>query len=94
MKLTRKNINFLHHGHITRKYSYRLTSHLGDSGMKKSPTSRTAQGTNPAWNAALVSLDAGQHTCKYIVIPCIGRKKKYLLPTTTKERHERSAPIM
>jgi len=61
MKLTRKNINFLHHGHITRKYSYRLTSHLGDSGMKKSPTSRTAQGTNP---------------------------------TTTKERHERSAPIM
>ena len=25
-----------------------LTSHLGDSGMKKSPTSRTAQGTNPA----------------------------------------------
>jgi len=79
MKLTTKNINFLHHGHITRKYSYRLTSHLGDSGMKKSPTSRTAQGTNPAWNAALVSLDAGQHTWKDIVIPFIGGKNRYYL---------------
>lgn len=78
MKLTKK-INFSHHDRVTCKISYRLTSHLGDSGMKKSPTSRTAQGTNPARNATLVSLDAGQHTCKDIVIPCIGKENGYYL---------------
>ena len=40
--------NTSQHNHATRRVSYYLTSHLGDSGMKKSPTSRTAQGTNPA----------------------------------------------
>jgi hypothetical protein len=43
----KRSKNTSQHNHVTCRVSYHLTNHLGYSGMKKSPTSRTTQGINP-----------------------------------------------